>query len=224
MAFAFAAIPARCALERQAWDEAAALPLHQPAAFAWGPAYLNCDSIVHFARAIGSARSGRLDEARAEIAELERTHRALAAGKLAAYWTAQAETQLLTARAWVRLVEKAPDDAVALMRRAVEIEATSDKEAVTPGEVLPAGDLLGDLLLEIGRPAEAVAAYESVLVASPNRLNTLYGAGLAAERSGDATKARVYFEQMTKIAAGADAAVDRVNHARSFIATNHASL
>lgn len=220
MAFAFAAIPARYALERQAWSEAAQLPLHQPAAFPWSGQYLNCDSIVHYARAIGAARSGKIDTARAEIVELERVHRELAAPKRAGYWVAQAETQLLAARAWVKLAEKNPEEAIALMRRAAEIEATTDKEAVTPGEVLPAGDLLGDMLLETARPAEALTAYEAVLAASPNRLNTLFGAGLAAERAGEKAKARQYYEQLTKVAVDGDPGISRVEHARAYVGKN----
>jgi tetratricopeptide (TPR) repeat protein len=218
MAFAFAAIPARYAMERQAWADAAELPLHQPAAFSWGKSYLYCDSMVHFARAIGAARSGRLDAARKEIVEQERVQRELAAINRVSYWASQAETQLLAARAWVRQAEKNPDEAIALMRRAVELEATADKEAVTPGEVLPAGDLLGDLLLENGRNAEALAAFEAVLTASPNRLNTLYGAGFSAERAGNAAKAREYFEQVVKVASAGDAGIARVEYARAFLA------
>lgn len=218
MAFAFAAIPARCALERQAWAEAAELPLHQPSTFAWSGQYLNCDSIVHFARAIGAARSGRLDAARAEITAQERVHRELAGANRASYWASQAETQLLAARAWVAFAGKNQDEALTLMRRAVELEATTDKEAVTPGEVLPAGDLMGDMLLEAGRPAEALAAFEAVLAASPNRLNTLYGAGLSAERAGNAVKAAEYFGQLVKVAVESDAGIARLDYARAFVA------
>lgn len=219
-AFAFAAIPARCALERQAWSDAAELPLHQPASFQWGRQYFNCDSIVRFARAIGAARSGEIDAARAEIVEQEKIHRELAADRRTSYWTSQAETQLLAARAWVQLAAKNTDEAIALMRRAVEIETNTDKEAVTPGEALPAGDLLGDMLLETGRHADALAAFEAVLSASPNRLNTLYGAGFAAERAGDKTKAAQYYQQLLTVAADADAGISRVEHARSFVAQN----
>lgn len=218
MAFAFAAVPARCALERQAWGEAAELPLHHPAAFAWGKAYLNCDSIVRYARAIGAARSGKLDAARAEIAGLEEIRRELTGAGRVSYWTSQAETQILAARAWVEFKPDQPDAAIALLRRAVELEANVDKEAVTPGEVLPAGDLLGDMLLEAGRPGEALAAFEAVLAASPNRLNTLYGAGLAAERAGDLAKARHHYAQLVQVAADSDSGISRVDHAWSFLA------
>jgi tetratricopeptide (TPR) repeat protein len=109
------------------------------------------------------------------------------------------------------------------MRRAAALEATIDKEAVTPGEVLPAGELLGDMLLETGRHAEALAAYAAVLEASPNRLNTLYGAGRAAERAGDPAKARTYYEELTKVAAPGDPGISRVEHARAYLARNRLS-
>ena len=223
MAFAFAAIPARYALERQAWSEAANLPLHQPAAFPWGKQYLNCDSIVHFARAIGAARSGQLDSARTEIVEQERVWRELATVNRASYWASQAETQLLAARAWVEFAAKNSDRGISLMQRAVELEATADKEAVTPGEVLPAGDLLGDMLIEAGRPGDALAAFEAVLAASPNRLNTLYGAGLAAERARNTAKASEYYQQLVRVAVDGDAGIGPVEHARAFLANNRVS-
>jgi tetratricopeptide (TPR) repeat protein len=120
----------------------------------------------------------------------------------------------------VQLAAKNNDEAIALMRRAAELEAMTDKEAVTPGEVLPAGDLLGDMLLETGRHAEALTAFEAVLAASPNRLNTLYGAGLAAERAGNAGKAKEYYAQVTNVAADGDGGIGRVEYARTFLAKN----
>jgi len=217
MAFAFAATPARCALERRQWREAAQLPVQQPKQFPWSKETVNCDSITYFARAIGAARSGQLELARSSIAELERIRGELAASKKPAYWSSQAETQVLAAGGWVAFAEGNSDQAVALMRRAVELESTANKEAVTPGEVLPAGDLLGDLLLELDRPDEALVAYETVLVSSPNRLNSLYGAGLAAEKAGDSLKARKYFLQLVTTAARADAGVESVGHAKAYL-------
>jgi tetratricopeptide (TPR) repeat protein len=194
------------------------LPVRQPASFPWGTQYLNCDSIVHFARGVGAARSGKLEIARAEIVEQERVLNELVRAKRETYWIAQAETQLLTTRAWILLAAKNSDEAIALMQRATELEATADKEAVTPGEVLPAGDLLGDMLLEVGRPGDALAAFEAVLAASPNRLNSLYGAGLAAERAGNTAKAKQYYEQMVKLAVSGDSGIPRIEYARAFVA------
>jgi len=215
--FAFAAAPAREALERRRWDVAAALPLHQPAAFPWGPAFLHCDSIIHFARAVGAARSGRLETARSEIAALDEIHRTLAAGKTPRYWVAQAEAQSLAAQGWVHFSAKENAAAVECLRRAVAIEASADKEAVTPGEVLPAGEQLGELLLELGQPAEALAAYEAVLTASPNRFNALYGAGLAAERANQGMVALGYYRTLLQVAATADPGNVRLEHARAVV-------
>ena len=217
MAFAFAAVPARCALERQDWAAAAQLPLRQPTDFAWTDAHLHCDAIIRFARAIGAARSGQPEIARTEIAELETIQRKLAGTNNASYWAAQAQTQLLAARAWLEFKRDQPDASVALLRRAVELEASVDKEAVTPGEVLPAGDLLGELLLEAGRPAEALAAFKNVLAASPNRLNSLYGAGLSAERADQSVQAREYYRQVLTVAVEADPGIPRVEHARAYL-------
>ena len=217
MAFAFAAIPARVALERQAWGEAAALPLEAPASFPWKDAYPQCESIVRFARGLGAARSGDLDAARRELHELETLQSRLTATNRVSYWSSQAETQVLAIRAWLAFDPQHPDEAIALLQRAVALETSTDKEAVTPGEVLPAGDLLGELLLAAGRNAEALQAFEAVLAASPNRLNTLYGAGFAAERSGDAGKARQYYQQLAEVAAASDAGIPRVEHARAFL-------
>jgi tetratricopeptide (TPR) repeat protein len=120
----------------------------------------------------------------------------------------------------VAFAGKDTEAAIALMRRAAGIEAASDKEAVTPGEVLPAGDLLGDMLIEAGRPAEALAAYEAVLARSPNRLNTLYGAAVAAGRAGDTAKANSYFDQLAELTSDADPGIIRVEQARARVALN----
>jgi tetratricopeptide (TPR) repeat protein len=106
------------------------------------------------------------------------------------------------------------------MRRAVALEATTDKEAVTPGEVLPAGDLLGDMLTEAGKHADALAAFEAVLAASPNRLNTLYGAAVAAERAGNKGKAREYYQQVANVAVDGDRGIARVEQARAYLSRN----
>lgn len=224
IAFASAATPARCALERQAWAEAAALPVHGLADFPWSKSYLHCDSITYFARALGAARSGQLDAARTDLAQLERVARELTEAKAVPYWIAQANTQVLTVRAWLLVADKDLPAALGLMREAAALEMTADKEAVTPGEVLPAGDLLGEMLLLANQPAEALNAFASVLTASPNRLNSLYGAGLAAERAGLAAEAKRYFEQVAAVATDADPAIARVMEARSKIAHKTAGL
>lgn len=223
MAYAFAAIPARCALERGDWPAAARLEVRQPAAFLWGDDFLHCESIVRFARALGAARSGQLDAARREIAELERLGQRIIAAQPRSYWAVQSETQLLAARAWVALHEGKRDDALTAMRRAAELEAATDKEAVTPGEVLPAGELLGEMLLQLGRARDALAVYQSVLEVSPNRLNTLRAAARAAVDAGDAMRARSYYEQVADVGSDADESCAAVKEAKAFLATKPAA-
>ena len=218
MAFAFASVPARLALEQQDWLAAAGLPLHQPADFPWGEKYLYCDSIVRFARALGAIRGGDQGAARLELTELEALNRRLTAVIPGSYWAAQAEVQVLTLRGWLAQSENHPEEALAALRHAVEIEASTDKEAVTPGEVLPAGEQLGDLLNEQHRPHEAQAAFEAQLAVSPNRLNSLYGAAHSAELAGDAAAALRLYRVLLGTTVFADPGNPRLEHARAFLA------
>jgi tetratricopeptide (TPR) repeat protein len=218
MAFAFASIPARLALERRDWPAAARLALHQPAAFPWGDRYLYCDSLVRFSRALGAVRSGDRDTAQLELAELEAIGRRIDAVIPGSYWAAQAEVQILTIRGWLAQAEGRPGDALAALRQAVDIEASTDKEAVTPGEVLPAGELLGELLNEQRRPRDALAAFEAQLAVSPNRFNGLYGAARSAEMAGEPVTAVRHYRNLLAAAAFADPGNPRVEEAKAFLA------
>lgn len=218
--FGLAAIPARYALERRAWAEAAELLPRQPASFPWNDQFLHCDSITQFARAIGAARSGAIAAAARHVEEQERLSRRIASTYPQPYWKTQAEAQALAGRGWLLFKQGRHEEAIALLRRATEVEATADKEAVTPGEVLPAGELLGDMLVEADRPREALAAYEAVLEVSPNRLNALHGAGRAAELGGEKARATQHYRALIEVAAAADAGLVVVEHAKRFVARN----
>ncbi len=220
MAYAFASVPARLALERQDWAAAAHLPLHQPAAFPWGEKYLYCDAIVRFARALGAARSGDNAAARLELAELEALKQRIIGVIPGSYWAAQAEVQTLTIRGWLAQSENHPAEALVALRQAVELEASTDKEAVTPGEVLPAGESLGDLLNQQRRPREALAAFEAQLVVSPNRLHSLYGAAYSAELAGKTATAIRHYRELLARATLADPGNARVEQAFIFL-VNH---
>lgn len=222
MAFAFAAIPARYALERRDWSAAAKLEPRQPVAFPWNDQFLHCDGITQFARTIGAARSGDLDTAERGLAEQERLSRIIAKAYPQPYWRSQAEAQVLAGRGWVLFKRGQHEEAVALLQRAAELEATADKEAVTPGEVVPARELLGDMLLEAERPREALAAYEAVLEVSPNRLNALHGAGRAAELARDGEKAVQHYRALLTVASAADPGLEAVQQASAFLATRTA--
>jgi tetratricopeptide (TPR) repeat protein len=216
-AYAFAAVPARLALERQHWREAAALPPRMPAWYPWEsvPAV---EAITQFARALGAARSGDAPGARTALRQLESLRdRASLTNE---YWAKQVEIQRLAALAWVKQAEGERAAALDTMRQAAALEATTEKHPVTPGEVLPAQELLGDMLLEQGAHAQAQAAYEATLARSPNRFNSIFGAGRAAELRGDAQAAARFYQQLLALAAKADPVPERLQHARRFMATS----
>ena len=215
--FGAAAIPARLALERGRWAEAAALALPaNVSAEAWQRSP-QAESINAFARALGAARSGNAAGARQEIERLHALHKVLTERKLA-YWAEQTEIQSKVASAWALLAEGKKEEALAAMRAAADHEDQTEKHAVTPGPVMPARELLGDMLLELGRPAEALPQYEASIAKEPNRFRGLYGAGLAAERAGDRARARVYFEKLAAICAESDGTRPELVQARQTLA------
>jgi hypothetical protein len=178
-AYALAAAPARYALERRQWSEAAKLTLH-PANFDWKP-YAYAEANLHYARAIGAARSGDLNTAKAAIDRLEAIRQELVALKNT-YWAGQAEIQRTAAQAWLAQGAGLKEEAMRLMRAAAELEDKTEKHPVTPGPIIPARELLADLLLENGQPAEALAEVERVLTVSPGRLSATRLAASAAAR------------------------------------------
>lgn len=201
-AYALAAIPARQALERGKWAEAAALPVRSPENFTWYK-YPAAEAITHFAKGIGAARSGNTAVAEEAIASLEKLKTQLSsAGD--SYWAAQAEAQQMAVQAWLEYQRGDKNKALAMMREAADKEDALDKHPVTPGAVLPARELLGDMLLLSKKPAEARLAYEASLKVSPNRYNSLYGAATSAASARDKEKARAYYMELLKIAPEAD--------------------
>ncbi len=197
-AYALAAVPARLALERRDWQRAATLRPRTPAELAWDR-YPHLEAITWFALALGAAHTGALDDARAAVAELARLEeRARGLGQ--AYdWGLQVAIQRLAAEAWIENAAGNTEGALELARKAAEMESTTEKNPVTPGEVLPANELYGDLLAAAGRQREAVAAYEVALERSPNRFNSLSGAAGAAERAGELALAESFYRQLAEV-------------------------
>lgn len=193
--FAQAAIPARYALERGAWREAAVLG---PVASA--PPWIA--AITHFARAIGAARSGDPAAARTDVAALERLHQALA-GK-DDYWAEQVAIQHMVASAWVAFAEGRRDEAIASLRAAADREDRTDKSAISPGPLAPARELLGDMLLEAGQAPAALVEFERTMEKEPNRFRGMAGAARAAARAGDAARAAALYRRLLALAATGD--------------------
>lgn len=198
--YALAAIPARYALERRSWKEAAKLEA-RPSSYPWDK-YSYAEAIVHFARAVGAARSGDLETARQAIARLQAIQQGLQ-GQKGFDWATQVEVQRRSAEAWLARARKQDQDAVRMMRAAADLEDSTDKHPVTPGAVLPAREQLGDLLLELGQPDSALVAYEASLRSAPARFNSYRGAERAAQRAGRADTAKRYHELLATMCGGA---------------------
>ncbi len=214
-AYAFTAIPARYVLERRAWAEAASLTLH-PSTFPWSR-YHWAEANLYFARALGAARSGNTANAQKEVEKLQSLRDTLAEAKQN-YWAEQVEIQRRAAAAWLAYAEGQNEQALALMRSAADREDATEKHPVTPGPILPARELLGELLLELKNPAHALREFETSLRASPNRFNGLSGAARAAQRAGDTEKARGYYAQLVSLCEHADGARPELTEARTFLA------
>jgi tetratricopeptide (TPR) repeat protein len=216
VAYAFAAIPARYALERRRWDEAVKLTV-APSAFPWHR-FRWAEAHVHFARAIGAARSGDAASARREVEKLTEIRQTLAQIRGDYDWGKQVEIQLQTATAWLAQAEGNKEEAVRLMRAAADLEDSTDKHPVTPGSIVPARELLGDLLFELNQPAQALIEFETALRDAPNRFNGLYGAARAAAASGDQKKAAGYYTQLVKLCERADGVRPELEQAKVFLA------
>lgn len=194
--FALAAIPARYALERRDWKQAAQLSVRETP-------FPHTDAITWFARGLGAARSEQapvvLDSAKA----LKRIReRLLAAGEN--YWALQVQIQQLAVLAWAALADGKREEALLQMRAAAELEDGTEKSAVTPGPLAPARELLGEMLLETHQPAQALAEFEATLKREPRRFHALYGAAHAAQLSGDREASRRYFQELLRVCVRAD--------------------
>lgn len=195
--FALAAIPARYALERQDWKAAAQLS-PQETSFPY------TEAMTWFARGLGSARLAQAPAAREAERALRHIHEQLL--KAAEnYWARQVEIQQVEVGAWAALAEGNQQEALQQMKSAAEMEDGTEKSAVTPGPLAPARELLGELLLEIKEPAQALEQFETTLQKEPGRFRALYGAARAAELSGKLKKSQEHFRDLLKVCARADA-------------------
>jgi tetratricopeptide (TPR) repeat protein len=208
--YALAAIPARLAVERGAWGEAAGLVVRPSPAFRAG------EAVTHFARGVGSARISALALARADLAALTAIRDELRARNDAG-WAHTVEAQRLALAAWVARGEARAEEALRLAAEAADLEEQQEKHPVTPGPLLPARELQGDLLLEAGRPAEALRAYEANLTREPNRSRSVFGAARAAELAGERLAARTHYRAYLRLMSGAEEAGPEIRAARAFL-------
>jgi len=209
--YAQAAMPARYAVERGDWKQAAAL---KPVSSQWAFTVAQ----THFARALGAARSGDPAAAEKDVLELARLRDALKSAN-SNYWATEVEVSRMSAAAWTALAQGKPDEALALMRAAADMEDKSEKHIVTPGRIVPARESLGEMLLEVKRPTDALKEFEASQVREPERFRGYYGAAKAAAQSGDNIKAKRHYVKLIEMVDPGSGRPEVVQ-ARAFVAAN----
>jgi tetratricopeptide (TPR) repeat protein len=209
--YAMAAMPARYAVERGAWDEAKALPVN-PSKYAF------VDAITRYARALGAARTGDIAGALQEAEALAALHKSLQDAKNT-YWATEVEVQRLAVTGWMALSQGNRPEAIKFMRAAADLEDRNEKHIVTPGRILPARELLGDMLMQMNQPSLALAEYELSQTREPNRFRGLYGAAVAAQAAGERDKAKVYFARVVELTQGAPTSRPEMNRVRAALAS-----
>jgi len=217
-AYTFAAIPTRYVLERKDWKEAAALVL-KPADFPWQNFPWE-RSLISFGKVLGAVHAKQLHGAKEALEELKASHASLVQSNKT-YEANQVNIQVKAAEGWIALTEGNRREAIKLMTEAADIEDATEKHPITPGEVVPARELLGDMYLEMGDYANALKAYEYNLKRHPGRFNGLYGAGLAAQKAGEKEKAVTFFQQLIEIAQPSETKRPTLASAASFLKKHH---
>lgn len=206
---ALAAIPARYALERGDWQEAATL---EPRGSRWPQA----EAITYFARALGCARSGKVDMAQTNLDMLAQQRAKLEAAKQP-YWAEQVQIQIQAASAWLDHVQGKDDQALKQMRAAADLEDSTEKQVAMENRLYPMRELLGEMLLDLKRPADALKEYEASMQATPNRLRGLYGAAKAADLAQDKQKAQLYYGKLVALTQNADTVRTEVRVAKLYL-------
>jgi hypothetical protein len=210
--YALAASPARYAIDRGDWEGASQLPVR--------PSNLNfAMAVTHFARALGAARSGKPEAAKADIQKLAELRDKLQDAK-DSYWSGIVDIQRQVAVAWVLYAEGKYDEALNAMSAAADAEDKTEKHVITPGPLAPARELYGFMLLDRGMAKEALAAFEATKAKEPNRLHAFAGAAKAAEALGDREAARQNCQQLVTLTASADSERPEVAAAKQYLASN----
>lgn len=215
-AYGLAAIPARIALEDHQWATAAALPMPDSARFNWKK-FPQWEALTFYAKGLGATRSDNKQVAEHSLARLTVLQNQLGNTPQTKYWFDQMEAQKTSIAAWMTYAEGKKEEGLALMQEAADLEDATVKNPVSPGELLPARELLGDMFMKENKPADALAAYEKCLESRPNRFNSLYGAGYAAEKSGDTKKATLYYSQLLTVVGTTASSREQLDHARKAI-------
>jgi tetratricopeptide (TPR) repeat protein len=212
-AYALAAIPTRYAFERNDWVAAATLAV--PNLPHWS-SFPFMEALIEYGHALGRAHTGDLEGARKAIARMQQLRDATKEPKFG-YFKSHLDLQMKAASAWVAASEGKIDEAVEMLRHAADAEDVLGKHPVSPGAFIPIREQLGSLLLEMGKPKEALREFEAALKIYPGRFRGLYGAALAAEQAGDNENAGRYYGKLAAQTANASGSRDELNHVREFL-------
>ena len=213
VAYALVAVHARLALEYRDWNEAANVALTH-LDFPWNkfPQY---EALIYYANGIGAGRNKDSVIAGRSLSKLEELQKKFPDAASGRYWINQVEIQKKVVNAWLLYAQNEMESSVKMMITAADLEDATSKNPVTPGSLLPAREMLGDLYMEFDRPKDALAQYELSLRNNPNRFNTLYGAGRSAELTGNKEKANFYFNELLKLNSSSNRA--EIQYAQRFI-------
>lgn len=232
--YATAAIPARYAIERRQWEEAAALEV--PRDVLRGGSACWAEAPLHLARGLGAVHTGDLEGGRRSVKALEDCRELLLgtgepsdteiedSGVNVHLWANRLETQRRAVVASMALAEGREDEALDMLRSAADLEDAGDKPPITPGAVVPARELLGEMLLELERPAEALTEFERTLEESPTRFRSLYGAARATELASDLERAQEYYARLLEVTGSADTERPELRKARGFVAASSSNI
>jgi tetratricopeptide (TPR) repeat protein len=213
--YALAAIPARQYLELRQWKQASTLPVQIPEDFPWEK-FPELEAITYFAIGLGSARQKNISDTEKAIRKLDELHqKTVESGK--AYWAVLVDAQRKAVSAWLLFDKGKQQEALQLMAIAADLEDSVDKHPVTPGAILPARELLGDMLMLTGDYKKAADAYATALSIGPNRFNSLYGAAKAAQLAGDRSVAKSYYQTLLTVTNDNSTDRQELVEARAFV-------
>ena len=207
-----AAIPARYAIERGQWADAARLDDPDTSKFPF------TEAMRYYARALGAARASNPEAAEKDFVRLRELGESLKAAKNN-YWATEVEVQRISAEAWIAFAKGQREEGLTQMLAAADLEDKSEKHPVSPGRLIPARELLGDMLLASGRPADALVEYEASQIRDPKRFRGFWGASQAAGQAGNQDKARYHFTKLVEMAGSADPRPELAT-ARDYLAKN----
>jgi len=214
-AYTAAAIPSRIAVENKNWAAASKIQLPKIPGLEWEK-FPWQKALLYFAKALGTIHTNDLKATEEELHLLGSLEQELIASG-DAYSADQVAIQIKTVEAWLQLKKGNKEEAILLMTTAAEMESQTSKHPVTPGEILPADELLGDMLLMVNKPAEALVAYELNLERRPNRFNGIYGAASAAKQAGNTDKAALYYNQLLELTKNSNSTRPEIAEAKAFV-------